>query len=114
MKRLLTTTGKRIGYLQYDLSDGETGATIVLRVVPAVGYSLKALPVDSDYQIQARENGSGDPWVDIAATPIDLSGYTPETPVDFDFRVIAGAPLVDVRRVSVRLEVVSQGAAAWS
>jgi hypothetical protein len=110
MRRITTTTGKRVGYLSFDLSDGEVSSAVVLSIVPAIGYQLQATPTDADYEIQARETGSGDPFQDIGATPIDLSAYTPETPVDFDFRVTAGSPLVDVRRVSARLEVISKGA----
>jgi hypothetical protein len=114
MNRLLTTTGKRIGYLSYDLSDGETGATVVLRVIPADGYVLRASPADDDVVIQARENGSGDPWTDIEATPIDLSGYTPDVPVDFDFRTVAGSPLVDIRRLALYLAVTKSAPALWN
>jgi hypothetical protein len=99
--------------MAFDLSDGEASGVVVLRVLPAVGYSLKASPGDGDIEIQARETGSGDPFVDIAASPIDLSSYTPETPQNFDFRAVAASPLTDVRRVSMFIGVVSQGAAGW-
>jgi hypothetical protein len=112
--RITNTNGKRIGYLSFDLSDNETSSTVVLRVIPAVGFQLQALPVDVDVEIQARENGTADPFVDLATSPIDLSGYTPETPIDFDIRAVAGSPLVDVRRAALHIAVVSEGAAAWS
>jgi hypothetical protein len=113
MNRLLTTTGKRISLLSFDLSDGETSDVAVLRVIPAVGFQLIS-DSDGDVEIQARENGTADPFVDIAASPIDLDGYTPETPVDFDVRAVAADPLVDVRRVALLIAVQSKGAAAWS
>jgi hypothetical protein len=113
MSRIQSTNGKRVGYLAFDLSDGETSGVVVLRVLPATGYSLQA-DADVDVEIQARENGTADPFVDLATSPIDLSGYTPETPVDFDIRAVAGSPLVDVRRVAINLSVASAGAAAWS
>lgn len=112
MGRLTNTNGKRIGYLTFDLSDSETSQTIVLRVIPAAGYILKASPVDVDVEIQARESGVGS-FADIATAPIDLSGYPENVPVDFEFKAIAGSPLVDVRRVAISLSVSSSGAAAW-
>jgi len=111
--RISNTNGKRVGYVAWDLSDDEVGATIVLRVLPTANYRLEATPVDLDCQIQARENGTADPWVDIGVTPIQLSGYTPEVWQAFDFRAVALSPLVDVRRVAIFLGVVSNGAVAW-
>lgn len=113
MSRITNTNGKRVGYLNYDLSDNETSATIQLRITPADGFSLKASPGDDDVQIQAREASSGDPFTDIAATPIDLSGYTPETPVNFDFRAVANSALVDVRRLALFIAVTSNKSAGW-
>lgn len=113
-QRVLNTSGGRVGYLAVDLSDGETSGVFVLRIVPASGYFLKAVPADADFEIQARETGSGDPFVDIAAAPIDLSSYAAETPVNFDFRVVAGSPLVDVRRAVASIAIASQEAAGWA
>lgn len=110
--RITNTSGKRIGYISYDLSDGETGATIVLRVIPAGGLVLRASPADADVIIQARENGSGDPWTDIEDTPIDLSGYTEEIPIDFDFRAVAGI-LTDVRRLAIYISTTKSSSANW-
>jgi hypothetical protein len=112
--RITNANGKRIGYISYDLSDGETGPTIVLRVVPASGFVLRASPSDDDVLIQARENGSGDPWTDIEDTPIDLSGYTEEISIDFDFRAVAAAELADVRRLALYVSVTKSGPAAWA
>jgi hypothetical protein len=112
--RITSTSGKRIGYICYDLSEGETGATIVLRVIPADGLVLRASPADADVIIQARENGSGDPWTDIEDTPIDLSGYTEEIPIDFDFRAVAAAELIDVRRLALYVSVTGSAPAQWA
>jgi hypothetical protein len=111
--RITATTGKRIGLLSWDLSDNEISSVVVLRIIPAVNYKLQAIPTDLNVQLQARETGSGDPFVDIGATPIDLSGHVPEVAVSYDFRAVAGA-LTDVRRVAIRIQVVSNGSAAWS
>lgn len=112
--RITDTDGNRIGYVAFDLSDGESSGVMVLSVRPAVGYSLKASPVDPDLQIQARETGSGDPFVDIGASPIDLSSLTPETPVDFDFKAVAADPLEGVRRAAITISVISQGSVNWA
>jgi hypothetical protein len=114
MSRITNTSGKRIGYISYDLSDGETGPTIVLRVTPDDGFVLRASPADPDVVVEARENGSGDPWTDIEDTPIDLSGYPPGEPVDFDLRARAGSPLVDVRRLALYVSVTQSAAADWA
>jgi hypothetical protein len=112
--RITNTNGKRIGYISYDLSDGETGPTIVLRVVPASGFVLRASPSDDDVLIQARENGSGDPFTDIEGTPTDLSSYPDDVPVNFDLRAVASSPLVDVRRLALYVSVTKSGPAAWA
>lgn len=111
--RLTTTDGKRVGYVSWDLSDNETSGITVLRVVPADGFFLKSSPADGDVQVQARETGSGDPFVDIAATPIDLSSLTPETPVNFDFKAVVQGSLTDVRRLVMFVGVTTQSAADW-
>jgi hypothetical protein len=110
--RLTNTDGSRIGLLQFDMSDGEISGTVVLRVLPNTGYRLQA-DDDDDLILEARENGSGDPWTDLS-TGIDLSSYPENVPVDFDLRCTAGNPLTDIRRVALHIAVVSQGAAAWS
>jgi hypothetical protein len=114
MGRITTISGKRVIIPGIDLSDGETSATFQLRITPADGFSLKASPSDVDVQIQARENGSGDPFTDIATSPIDLSGYTPETPVHFDVRAVASGSLVDIRRLALHIAVTKSAAANWS
>lgn len=113
MSRLTTTDGKRPGYICWDLSDNEESGVMVLRVTPADGFFLKASPADGDVEIQARETGSGDPFVDIASTPIDLSGLTPETPVNFDFKAVVQGSLTDVRRLTAFIGVTTQSAADW-
>jgi hypothetical protein len=108
------SAGNRVGYCAFDLSDGQSSGVVVLRVTPADGHSLKATPADADVEIQSRETGSGDPFVDIGASPLDLSSYTPGTPVNFDFKAVAADPLAGVRRVVIYLGVISQGAANWA
>lgn len=111
--RLTNTSGGRIGYWTADLSDNEQSAVVVLRVLPADGFFLKAAPEDDDVQIMARRTSSGDPFVDIAATPIDLSALTPETPTQYDFKAVAASNLTDVRRVPFFIGVTNQSAASW-
>ena len=112
MLRITDTDGARIGYVAIDLSDGETSATFQVRVLPADGYFLKASPSDADFEIQAR-TGMG-AFADIAASPIDLSGFPADVPVTFDVRAVAADPLVDVRRLVVNLAVVKSTPAAWA
>lgn len=112
MLRLTDTTGARLGYVALDLSDGETSEVFQVRVVPAEDYFLKATPSDPDVEIQARRGA--DAFVDIAASPIDLSGLTEDVPVNFDVRAVAGSPLVDVRRLVISLAVARQNPALWT
>lgn len=111
--RLTNTSSGRIGYITADLSDNEQSDVIVLRVIPADGFFLKAAPADGDVQLQARKTSSGDPFQDIVASPIDLSSLTPETPQNYDFKIVAAASLTDVRRVAMFLGVTNQSAASW-
>ena len=111
--RISSTTGRRVGYVAFDLSDGESSAVVVCLVNPGDGYALRATPADVDVQIHARETGSGDPFVDIKASPIDLSGYTPDVPVQFDFKAVAAGALTDVRRVAVFIGVYFEQQSHW-
>jgi hypothetical protein len=110
--RIFNTNDEMIGYIPVDLSDGEN-KTFVLRIIPADGFFLKATPGDDDVTISARENGTADPFVDINDSPIDLSGYTPETAVDFDIKVAAGSPLNGIRRFVLNVAVSMSSAAGW-
>jgi len=111
--RITNVNEKPLSLLQFDLSDGQSSPVVQVRVVPADRYSLKATPVDAAYQVQARESLSGDPFVNIATSPIDLSSYPPETPVNFDVKVVAGSPLVGKRTAVAYLSVGSNGVAGW-
>lgn len=102
--RIKTQSGKRVGYLAWDLSDGETGPVAVLQIIPADGFYLTA-DEDDDVVIEARETGSGDPWTPIGASPYDLSSFDPEDPVLFDVRARVPGALTDVRRVRLGLRV---------
>lgn len=112
--RITNVNGSRVGLLQCDLSEGETSGTFILSVRPAVNYFLKATPSDLQCEIQSRRTTSGDPFQDIAASPIDLSALTPETPVSYDFRIVVTAvALGDVRRAAFFISAQSAGAVAW-
>jgi hypothetical protein len=110
--RIFNTDDQMIGYIPVDLSDGEN-KTFVLRIIPADGFFLKATPGDDDVTISARENGTADPFIDINDSPIDLSAYTPEIPVDFDIKVAAGLPLNGIRRFVLNIAVSMSSAAGW-
>lgn len=113
MSRITNINDSPLTFLNFELSDNEISGVVQVRIVPANRYLLKVSPTDADVEVQAREHGSGDPFVDIGASPIDLSSYAPETPVDFDLRAVASSSLVGVRRVVAYLSVSSNGAAGW-
>jgi hypothetical protein len=106
MNRIATAGNKRVGYIRFELSDSEESAIWTLNVTPGVKIGAKyklTATTDDDVALFARLNGSGDPFTDLTATPIDLSGFPPDEAILFDFKAVAGAPIVDVRRVAMEI-----------
>lgn len=101
----------RIGYIRFELSDNEESAVWRLNITPGFqlgsGYKLTATS-DDDVALYARLNDSGDPFTDLAANPIDLSGFPPDEAILFDFKAIAGTPLVDIRRVALQIQLTNR------
>lgn len=111
--RIKNTNDSTLSFLNFDLSDSEISSVVQVRVVPADRYMLKVAPVDADFSVFARENGTMDPWIDIGLNPIDLSGYPEDVPANFDLKVAAAATLTGIRRLVAFLSVSSDGAAGW-
>lgn len=103
--------GNQIGYVTYDMVEGETADVFVVTVTAAAGRLLRS-GSHSAIHLQAREHGSGDPYVSLSSG-IDLTPYAPGT-VQFDIRAVAQG--VEGRvRASVFLGVQDADAAAgWA
>jgi hypothetical protein len=112
MRRITNVNGSRVGYIRFELSDNESSPVWRLNIRPGLplggGYRLTAT-TDDDVALFARINGSGDPFVDLAASPIDLSGFPPDEDILFDFKAVAGSPLIDVRRAALEIQLTNQG-----
>lgn len=83
------TAGAKLSLVPFDVDEGETTPVFVARVPCHAGRTLAADP-DAGLTVEARPTASGDPFVDIAAAPYDLTPFDGET-VSFDFRLTAGA-----------------------
>jgi hypothetical protein len=83
------TAGRALSFVPFEVDEGETTPVFVARVPCHAGRTLAARP-DAGLTVEARPTASGDPFVDIAATPYDLTPFDGLT-VSFDFRLTAGA-----------------------
>lgn len=82
MTEITDQLGREIGYLAYDLVDGETSDAIVLRVTAQPDRVFKSGPATS-VLLKARIHGSGGPYQSLAGG-FDLSAYEPGEIVQFD------------------------------
>ncbi len=83
------TTGQPLLYVGLRLENELTdSAVIVARIPCAAGKWLSASPVSPGASVMARRTGSGDAFVHLAVTPIDLTPFDGQT-VQFDFKVRA-------------------------
>jgi hypothetical protein len=81
--------GDPLTFVQLEVDEGETAPVVVVFVPATAGFVLAADP-DAGLTVEARPTDSGEAFVDLAATPYDLTPFDGEQ-VAFDFRVSAGA-----------------------
>lgn len=112
MSGLLTTTGKRIQFMSFDLIAGETSTAALVRVIASDGAQLLS-EANDDITFKAREHGTLDAYVDLASG-IDLSGYTPDVAVDFDLICQASEDITGLFRDGFFVGVGSSGPAGWT
>lgn len=93
MNPFTDTAAAPLSFVPVEVDEGETTPVFVARVPAAAGFVLEAAP-DSGLSVEARPTGSGEPFVDIAATPYDLTPFDGLN-VSFDFRITAGAVAAD-------------------
>jgi hypothetical protein len=102
-----------VGYITYDLVEEEVADAIAVEFTAKADGTLRAGSSDA-IEVYGRETGSGDPYTDLVATGLDMSGYTPEEDVFVDVLVVAKA-IEGLKRGAVFLAVVRDVAAAgWS
>lgn len=83
--------GNPLSSISFPLNESTESAVLVGLVrVAGPGLYLACRSDGGPAVVMARKTGSGDPFVDIAATPIDLTPYDGDTPA-FDFKVVAEA-----------------------
>lgn len=85
--------GSALGAVPIQVDEGATTPVFVALVPAAAGRTLEASP-DAGLSVEARPTGSGLSFVNIAATPYDLTPFDGLT-VAFDFRITAGAVSAD-------------------
>lgn len=112
LMKFTDSTNNRIGYLAYDLVAGETSAPVVIRVIPEADARLLSESAES-VKLKAHEHGMMDDLVDLAEG-IDLSGYPPGEPVDFDLVCEADESLTGLVRVALFVGVIAAKGAAWN
>jgi hypothetical protein len=83
------TAGVPLTAVNLSLAAESDSTVLVGRVACAAGLYL-AGSSEGAAQVLARRTGSGDSFVDLAVSPIDLSPHAGET-VSFDFKVHAGS-----------------------
>lgn len=107
---LLDRASLPVKFLSFDAVAGETIGPITIRVIGADA----TLESESNalIKLKARLHGTADPYVDLA-TGIDLSGFTPDSNVDFDLIVVADAGLTGLVRVGLFCGVVTGTEAGW-
>lgn len=102
MSVIKDTAGNTITLLNLTLTESVDSAVLVIRVPCTAGLFLTA-DNDARLAVKARENGSGDPFVNIASSPIDLTPYD-GTDQDFDLKVTPAA-VTGFERVAVPVRV---------
>lgn len=76
-----------ITYISMSLQELTDSSVFVIKV-PCVAGTHLASDADANAVVKARLNGTSDPFVDIATSPIDLDPYAGETKL-FDMKVHA-------------------------
>lgn len=96
------TADNSLLYVNLRLDEGADSVVIVARIPCKSGLKL-ATNSDGRASVLARRTGSGDPFVNIATSPIDLTPYD-GTNTDFDFKVHAGS-VTGLERVALPVRV---------
>ena len=101
MNSILDTNNNPLTHVAASLSEnGEW--TFVVRV-PCVSGTFLAAAQSEKATVLARLTGSGDPFIDIAATPLSLTPYA-DTTVNFDIKIVA-ANVAGVQHVAIPVKV---------
>lgn len=101
--QITDTSGAPLLYVNLHLSENSESVIVVARVPCAAGKFL-AGPADESAQVLARRTGSGDSFVNLATSPIDLSAWAGST-ISFDFKVHALAVSAGLHHVALRVRV---------
>lgn len=109
--RVTDSQGREIGYLPFDLRAGTQSPLLTVQVRPKGANSVFQATSSPWARILARRAGTADPFVDLAAG-IDLSGETPDLPLDFEVKGEADSSVVGQVRVAIWFGVVTSSGAS--
>lgn len=103
-------TGARANFIPVYLTEGQESPVTTLRITPEVGDATLKGEASDAATIMARISPSA--FVDISATPLDLSGAFGSFE-DVDFKIVAAPDLPGVNRVLISAGIPVQSAAGW-
>lgn len=104
MSRQVTdTTGAAVTILSSGVRQNSDSPVIALLMPCTTGMSLTADAAPAA-QVLARRTGSGDPFVDVSTSPIDLSPWNGTTQ-SFDFKFHGAAFSGLIKRVALPVRV---------
>jgi hypothetical protein len=83
--QITDTSGQAMIYVNVRVNEGLESSVVTARIPCHAGMFL-ALTANSHATVEAKRNGTADAFVDLAASPIDLTPYDGTT-VAFDFKV---------------------------
>jgi hypothetical protein len=83
--QILDTAGQPLLFINLHMAENSDSVVIVASI-PCAAQKFLAGPADGSARVMARRSGSGDPFVDLSISPIDLTPFA-GTSVLFDFKV---------------------------
>ena len=111
MSAITDSSGRTIGYFPFDLVAGVDSPVFVLLITPQALTKLQG-EASGNMVIKARKTGSGNAFVDIHASPIDLNSLPPGVPVSYDVKITPSA-ISGVVHDALSMAVTSAGGAGW-
>jgi hypothetical protein len=94
------------------LRQGQYSAVLVVGVEDVPAAASLTVTADSRVSVLARRQGTADPFVNIAASPVDLSGFA--GPIAwFEMKLLAAADITGAPRVALTPGAFTNSPADW-